>query len=555
MSLVLACCVDDPHRLWEELQAHWGRGALVGLAPEEERDALLAAVLAAGAADNDAAEPVAASGSARGGDPAMPPWQQAEQPRWSGDAAGQQRITTLAATIRDRWGPSLVLGSGGSSGGRRWCLQPLSHLRASAGACASWLASQGIDPERCLHLDALPLHHVSGLMPLVRSRCWSIELRWLPPVLLRQPEQLPLACPLPRDRPVLLSLVPTQLQRLIDSPAALRWLRSCAVIWVGGAALPADLARRARAQGLPLAPCYGATETAAMVCALPPQRFLAGEAGCGPALADVELRLEGTEQAIAVRTARLSPGWFEAGRLRPFSDADGWWRSGDAGVWQPRQAAAGGQGGLATASGRDGAEPKRSGVGPAAAAGADTAARGRDDRHTECDAAALHAQALTACPWDSGRNDGVGSAATGGEPQPSLVILGRLDGAIHSGGETVFPDQVRQQLLGLIRAAEWPVAELLLLAEPDALWGERLVALVRWRAPGDVGTGNLERPAAGSAAAEGWLNRLAELARELPAHQRPRRWLTCPELEPTCAGKWEWQRWKNWLKAHDDTKT
>ena len=35
--------------------------------------------------------------------------------------------------------------------------------------------------------------------------------------------------------------------------------------------------------------------------------------------------------ALEVRTARLSPGWLEAGRLCPFrSDGEGWWRSGDA---------------------------------------------------------------------------------------------------------------------------------------------------------------------------------------------------------------------------------
>jgi len=467
VTLALARCLDDPQALWEEVEAHWQRGALVGLATPQEQPLLQAAMHTAGTAASTTPE--------RQADPP-----DAAQALDSDAEPGSMLRREVAATIRDHWGPALVLGSGGSSGSRHWCLQPWSHLQASAEACATWLASQGIDPEHCLHLDALPLHHVSGLMPLVRSRCWGAELRWLPPSVLRQPEQLPLACPLPADRPVLLSLVPTQLQRLIASPVALQWLRGCAVIWVGGAALPADLARHARDKALPLAPCYGATETAAMVCALPPQRFLAGDEGCGPALADVELRLEGPEQAIAVRTMRLSPGWFEAGRLRPFRDADGWWRSGDAGVWQPRRAAGGDQG--------------------------------------------------------------------------SLVIRGRLDGAIHSGGETVFPDQVQQRLQGLIREAGLPVAELLLLAEPDALWGERLVALIRWRAAEDLDSGDLTGPAADSTTAEAWLNRLAELARELPPPQRPRRWLPCPELEVGGTGKWERQRWRQWLNTHDDTR-
>ena len=47
-------------------------------------------------------------------------------------------------SLRRQWGPGVVLGSGGSSGGRRWCLQPLVHLQASAAATARWLEAQGI---------------------------------------------------------------------------------------------------------------------------------------------------------------------------------------------------------------------------------------------------------------------------------------------------------------------------------------------------------------------------------------------------------------------------
>ena len=101
-------------------------------------------------------------------------------------------------------GPGVVVGSGGTSGGRRWCLQPLGHLRASAEACGRWLLELGLEPASCLVLNPLPLHHVSGLLPLVRARQWGAELRWLPPALLRDPSDLGLACPLPRDRPVLL---------------------------------------------------------------------------------------------------------------------------------------------------------------------------------------------------------------------------------------------------------------------------------------------------------------------------------------------------------------
>ncbi|APD47963.1 AMP-binding protein [Synechococcus sp. CS-602] len=364
------------------------------------------------------------------------------------------------------WGPAVVIGSGGSSGGRRWCLQPLSHLRQSAAATGEWLRRQGIDPAGTVVVNPLPLHHVSGLLPLLRSRHWGVPLRWLAPAVMRQTAALLALDPLPTERQALISLVPTQLHRLMADPAGLSWLRGFAVIWVGGASLAPALAAAARQAGLRLSPCYGATETAAMVAAQPPQAFLAGETGCGAALADVELRLcsgggEGVNGsgAIEVRTSRLSPGWLRAGplspgapALQPFAGPEGWWRSGDAG-WL----------------------------------------------------------------------DGTG-----------LGVHGRLDGAILSGAETVFPERVEETLKQRARQAGLPIAELLLLPVADPLWGQRLVALYRTE---DI-VGRPETSLGPS---------FAEIARQLPAAQRPQRWIACPPLERNGLGKWERKRWQAWL--------
>ncbi len=353
-------------------------------------------------------------------------------------------------------GAGVVVGSGGSSGERRWCVQPLAHLEASADACGAWLEAQAIDPGACLHLNPLPWHHVSGLLPLVRCRRWGAELRALSPALLRRPERLAAAVPLPADRPVLLSLVPTQLARLLACPQGRAWLEGCRVIWVGGAPLPVDLAAAARRGGLPLAPCYGASETAAMVTALEPQRFLAGEDGCGRPLADVRLRL-GAAQALEVATARLSPGWLERGRLRPLRlRPDGWWRSGDA---------------------------------------AELAADG------------------------------------------ALRLCGRLDGAIHSGGETVFPESLETRLQAEAGRRALPLAAVLFLPVEDPEWGQRLVALVR------------PAPAAGEApGGEQLLGALQDLVACWPPAERPRRWLLCEQLAPSPTGKWERWRWRGWLE-------
>jgi len=375
-------------------------------------------------------------------------------------AAPGEQAPPVPEALQRQFGPGVIVGSGGSAGGRRWCLQPLTHLQASAAATAAWLGALGYEPASCLHLNPLPLHHVSGLMPWLRCRHWGARHQALDPALMRDPVALASALPasaLAAQGPVLLSLVPTQLLRLLDQPVAIAWLQQLDLIWVGGAPLPAALAHRARQLGLRLAPCYGATETAAMVCALPPERFLAGESGCGQPLADVQLRLAGPAGALEVATGRLSPGWLQQGQLVPLPrSVDGWWRSGDAARLSPS----------------------------------------------------------------------------------GLEIVGRLDGAIHSGGETVFPEQVEQRLEAMIQAAGLPVAALLLLGEPDPRWGQRLVALVRVADPADPDQ-SLQLPLAQA---------LERLARQLPPSQRPMRWLLCPTLARTAAGKWERQAWQSWMR-------
>jgi o-succinylbenzoate---CoA ligase len=360
--------------------------------------------------------------------------------------------------LESRWGPGVVLGSGGSSGadgsGRRWCLQPLAHLEASAAATGAWLQNRRLDPAACVHLNGLPLHHVSGLLPLVRCRQWgALHLR-LDPGVMREPARLA-ELPLPSGRPLLLALVPTQLQRLLAQPEGLAWLQRLAVVWVGGAPLGAELAERARRAGLRLAPCYGATETAAMVCALPPERFLAGDGGCGPALGDVRVRIAPGTGAVELACGRLSPGWLVAGELQPLPRAaDGWWGSGDAGRLLPA----------------------------------------------------------------------------------GLQVLGRLDGALHSGGETVFPEQLEQRLLLAARREALPLRWVLLLARDDPQWGQRLEAL----ACPDAG-------ACGASQESLLLSRLAGICAPWAAAERPRRWHLCPELAPSPLGKWQRGRWQAWL--------
>ena len=370
-------------------------------------------------------------------------------------------------------GPGLLLSTGGSSGSRQLCLQPSIHLDRSAAATGRWLHALGLNASQVIVWNPLPFQHVSGLMPWWRAQQWNVAHVWLSPALMKSPQAL-LAESCQRSdwdsMPMVLSLVPTQLGRLLADSAGVRWLQAMALIWVGGAALPDELAAKARALGIKLAPCYGSTETAAMVVAQTPERFLDGEDGVGEPLDDIELRVE-ANGALAVRCRRLAIGrWKPDGdgslaeqstepSVSPLTGVDGWWRSGDAARLK-------------------------------------------------------------------------GFAAT-----PQLTLLGRLDGAIHSGGVTVFPEQLEVRLMAAAREVGLPLKAVLLLGVHDPEWGERLVVLVRWQ--------DEDHP---PGAAKALLLRLKALTeRWLPA-ERPQRWRCCPNRAPTSAGKWERARWRAWLK-------
>ena len=359
----------------------------------------------------------------------------------------------------------LVLASGGSQGGRSLCLQPWTHLDRSAAACGRWLEGIGLSPEGVIVLNPLPLHHISGLMPWWRGRIWGAQYVPLLPLLMKDPPSLLATClDLPGwgQKPAVVSLVPTQLKRLLDHPEGMAWLQHLALVWVGGAGLPAPQAERARKLGIRLAPCYGATETAAMVVAQAPDRFLQGELGCGAPLDDVELHLD-RDGVLRVRTKRLALARWRDGRLDPLVDADGWWCTGDA-------------------------------------------------------------AALT----------------TAGDGALSVQIRGRIDGAIHCGGETVFPELLSQRLLHQAQEEGLPLEVVLLLPIASEEWGQRLVALVRCR------DGWIE--------SEGWASVQASMrgltSKWLPAEQ-PIEWHPCAVLEPSSAGKWERGRWQRWLESRE----
>ncbi|GEC20773.1 O-succinylbenzoic acid--CoA ligase [Pseudonocardia hydrocarbonoxydans] len=152
---------------------------------------------------------------------------------------------------------AVVIATSGSTGRPRHVALTAAALRASAGATAARLGG----PARWLL--ALPAEHVAGVQVIVRAL-----LAGAPPAVqdLRPGFRADAFAavtdglgPGPRHT----SLVPTQLLRLLDAGGpALDALRSYRAVLVGGAALDADLRRRALDAGVAVVTTYGMSETA-----------------------------------------------------------------------------------------------------------------------------------------------------------------------------------------------------------------------------------------------------------------------------------------------------
>ncbi len=166
-----------------------------------------------------------------------------------------------------RWRGAILIPTGGTGGRVRWAIHSWSTLASAARALDVFLGGGPFT-----HVSTLPVWHVSGLMPAVRAletggTLWLDEWKTLE-------TGTPPATPPAR---AIISLVPTQLQRLLSQSAVMAWLRECRAILLGGAAAPAALLDAARSARLPVALAYGMTETAAVVAAQTPADFLAGE--------------------------------------------------------------------------------------------------------------------------------------------------------------------------------------------------------------------------------------------------------------------------------------
>lgn len=172
-------------------------------------------------------------------------------------------------------------------------------------------------------LLVLPLFHVGGLAILFRSFVAGGSL-----VMTR--DRRDLMKYIKQYNITHLSLVPTQLYRLLISGISLKQYRQLKAVLLGGDKVPAHLIAKALKYSLPVFTTYGSTEMSSQITTTRPGESLTGLKTSGKLLQYREIKIDNNGE-ILVRGKTLFKGYLTKNRIVPDRDVNGWFRTGDIG--------------------------------------------------------------------------------------------------------------------------------------------------------------------------------------------------------------------------------
>src|SRR5271166_2684130 len=207
---------------------------------------------------------------------------------------------------------AVVVRTSGSTGASKGVELSATALRHSARASLDRLGAGPGERWLC----CLPVTHVAGLQVLVRSLVSGTE-----PVLAEHADAETVA----GSGCAHVSLVPTQLHRLLSGSGPAKPLAGYSSVLLGGAPAPASLLDAARAAGVPVVTAYGMTETCG---------------GCvydGVPLDGVQVAIRGDDDNSPAESGRIwisGPVLLSRYRGQLAGQAalrDGWFRTGDLG--------------------------------------------------------------------------------------------------------------------------------------------------------------------------------------------------------------------------------
>jgi o-succinylbenzoate---CoA ligase len=194
----------------------------------------------------------------------------------------------------------LCIPTGGTSGELRFARHDQNTVSTAA---EGFLQHFGL--KRVQAVGVLPLYHVSGFMSWARCALSGgkfVDWDW------KNLEAGLIPVDTGGDDWVI-SLVPTQLQRLMGRPAVVDWLRRFRAVIIGGAPAWPALLDKAAQKRLPISLSYGMTETCAMTAALKPEEFAAGARNSGGPLPHLKLKLA-NHGIVQITGSSIFHGYF-----------------------------------------------------------------------------------------------------------------------------------------------------------------------------------------------------------------------------------------------------
>ncbi len=222
-----------------------------------------------------------------------------------------------------------IIHTSGTSGRPKAAILTQGNMHHSALASAQMLGQRANDRWLCV----LPLYHVGGLSIVLRSLITGTAVEFGRFDVQETNRVL-------SDNPItIVSLVPTMLQRLLDARPR-PWNPHLRLILLGGEAPSAELLQRCIREKLPIATCYGATETASHVVAALPDRVYQKPGTVGKANMTARLRViddKGQDCAVdvpgelLVKGGSVMRGYYGDPMATREALRDGWLHTGDIG--------------------------------------------------------------------------------------------------------------------------------------------------------------------------------------------------------------------------------
>jgi len=172
-------------------------------------------------------------------------------------------------------------------------------------------------------LLSLPLYHVGGLSILFRCALAGAT------IIIQEAQQSTLRV-IDEQGVTHISLVATQLQRLLKDESGLGILQEMKAILIGGSAITPALIHQALDHKLPILVSYGSTEMASQITTTTGENRDAALQNSGRLLTGRDLIIS-QEGEILVKGDTLAQGYLQHSKLVDLRDENGWFHTGDVG--------------------------------------------------------------------------------------------------------------------------------------------------------------------------------------------------------------------------------